>query len=141
MKINYSLAILLILVSIFCGCATHSSNTLDFETGKVDWSEYSEPMGRNFETLGFVSIEATLTGLNDGSGNVIWKGEDVTYYKLIEKAIPLNADAVINIVIDTEESSVINSRESSASLIGGSSESKTFIRKRTATGLAIKYIN
>ena len=140
MKLKFWFFLSLASIFTILSCTTSPSNILNFDTGKADWSQHVQPINRNFVTLGFVSIEATMIGSYDSYGNVFWSGNDVTYYRLIEEAKKLNADAVINIVIDTEEI-IITNNESSAALVSRDSGRKTYTRKRTATGLAIRYIN
>ena len=140
MKLKFWFFLSLASILAFLSCTTPPSNSLNFDTGKADWSQYVQPINRNFTTLGFVSIEATLIGRYDSYGNVYWSGNDVTYYRLIEEAKKLNADAVINIVIDTEET-IMTDNESSAALVSKGNGRKMYTRKRTATGLAIRYIN
>ena len=128
-----AIVLLLTCVFFFSGCSTPSTTTFaQFDISQAEWSITSIPSYNNFKTLGFVSIESTLTGTKDSSGKILWQGNDITYAGLIEKAKPLKADAVINIVIDT-----VDTEETIAT---GNKVTKTYKRKRTATGLAIKYI-
>jgi uncharacterized protein YbjQ (UPF0145 family) len=129
-----TIALLLSGVFFFSGCSsTPKSTTLvQFNVTQAEWSINSTPNYNNFRTLGFVSIEATLTGTKDSSGKIAWQGNDITYSGLIEKAKSLSADAVINIVIDT-----VDTEET---VTTGNKVSKIYKRKRTATGLAIKYL-
>jgi uncharacterized protein YbjQ (UPF0145 family) len=124
---------LLLSVFFFSGCSTPSTAAFaQFDISQAEWSINSAPSYNNFRTLGFVSIEATLTGTKDSSGKILWQGDDITYFGLIEKAKILDADAVINVVIDTVETKEI--------VKTGNKVSEVYTRKRTATGLAIKYL-
>jgi uncharacterized protein YbjQ (UPF0145 family) len=128
-----TIALLLTGVFFFSGCSTsksESSSSVQIDISQADWSINSTPNYNNFKSLGFVSVEANLTGAKDSSGKILWSGTDITYAGLIEKAKALNADAVINIVIDT-----VDTEET---VTNGNTVSKIYKRKRTATGLAIK---
>ena len=129
-----AVSFLLTGVFFFSGCSTPPQATtfVQFDISQAEWSITSNPTYNNFKTLGFVSVETTLTGTADSSGRILWHGNDITYSGLIERAKSLNADAVINIVIDT-----IDTEETSTT---GSRVTKKYTRKRTATGLAIKYL-
>ena len=128
-----AIALLLTGVFFFFGCSTPQTTTVvQFDVKQAEWSINSTPNYNNFRALGFVSIETTLTGTKDSSGKIAWQGNDITYSGLIEKAKSLSADAVINIVIDT-----VDTEET---ITTGNKVSKIYKRKRTATGLAIKYL-
>ena len=127
-----TVVLLLTGVFFFSGCSTPKTSNVQFDISQAEWSINTTPHYNNFRTLGFVSIEATLTGTKDSNGNISWQGNDITYSGLIEKAKTLNADAVINIVIDT-----VDTEETTMT---GGRVSKKYSRKRTATGLAIKYL-
>ena len=127
-----TIALLLTGVFFFSGCSTPKTSNVQFDISQAEWSINTTPHYNNFRTLGFVSIEATLTGTKDSNGNISWQGNDITYSGLIEKAKTLNADAVINIVIDT-----VDTEETAKT---GNKISKIYVKKRTATGLAIKFL-
>jgi uncharacterized protein YbjQ (UPF0145 family) len=128
-----TIALLLTGVFFFSGCSTPSPAAFaQFDISQAEWSINSTPNYNNFRALGFVSIEATLTGTKDSNGRILWQGDDITYFGLIEKAKTLDADAVINIVIDT-----VDTKET---IKNGNKVSEIYTRKRTATGLAIKYL-
>jgi len=128
-------ALLLSGVFFFPGCTSSTPQTttlVQFDINQAEWSINSTPNYNNFRSLGFVSLEATLTGTKESNGKITWQGNDITYSGLVEKAKTLNADAVINIVIDTVDSEEI--------IMTGNKVSKKYIKKRIATGLAIKYL-
>jgi uncharacterized protein YbjQ (UPF0145 family) len=131
-----TIALLLTGVFFFSGCSStsksESASFVQFDISQADWSINSTPNYNNFKALGFVSVEATLTGTKDSSGKILWSGNDITYAGIIEKAKHLDADAVINIVIDTADTE--------ETVTTGNTVSKIYKRKRTATGLAIKYL-
>jgi len=130
-----TIALLLTGVFFFSGCSSTTSKSttfVQFDINQAEWSINSNPSYNNFKALGFVSIETSLTGTKDTGGKILWQGNDITYSGLIEKAKALNADAVINIVIDT-----VDTEET---IMNGNKVSKVYLRKRTATGLAIKYL-
>ena len=130
------LTIPFLLTGVFflSGCSTPPANAVftQFDITQAEWSINSTPTYNNFRTLGFVTVETTLTGTSDSNGRISWNGNDITYSGLIQKAKTLNADAVINIVIDTVDTKEI--------ITTGGRVEKKYTRKRTATGLAIKYL-
>jgi uncharacterized protein YbjQ (UPF0145 family) len=129
-----TIALFLTGIFFFSGCSSSPKTTtfVQFDVNQAEWSINSTPNYNNFRTLGFVSIETTLTGTKESSGKIAWQGNDITYSGLVEKAKSLNADAVINIVIDT-----VDTEET---IVSGNKVTKVYKRKRIATGLAIKYL-
>jgi uncharacterized protein YbjQ (UPF0145 family) len=95
----------------------------------VDWSDYAKVIEKDFEPLGFVTVTAERKGEDGELGVIVWYGENATYYKLIEEARKLGADAVINIVVEREIVEIPKKLMSA----------REYTSKDTATGLAIKY--
>jgi hypothetical protein len=134
-------AVLAAAFIFFEGCETPPSPmTETYEPQLVDWSVYAQVPVKNFEPLGFVSVTAFLKASRTSGEKTVWSGDDITYYKIITEAKKLNADAVINIVIDTEETVTSVDRKQVKTITGARYEEIYSLQvKKTATGLAIKY--
>lgn len=125
-QICFSVVVLAIMMLV-CSCST-----TDLATNQVGWSNYSDVIAKDFDVIGFVTLESTETvkvGFLSLSTEV--SGSRVTYADLMKKAVELGADDIINVRVDKKD----NFKTSPLDFLFGSTKTYTYI----ATGTAIKY--
>jgi hypothetical protein len=91
----------LALVIVLTGCTT-----TNLTTNTTGWSDYAEILTKDYEVIGHVRVETTETKTVSPLGfNTTIEGSKVTYDALLQEAIDMGADDVINVRIDTVEDS------------------------------------
>jgi uncharacterized protein YbjQ (UPF0145 family) len=127
-KIGFLIIFIMSLFFLLIGCvAMPTTSTTDpIDITKVDYSDYIGPPAIvNYEIKGVVFFTATRNGKINAFGDTVWTGDGVTYHNIMEEAIKIGANGIINIVVDTEDKK----------------DGSTYTQKQTATALAIKYIS
>jgi hypothetical protein len=119
--------VLLVFGVLLSSCTTVESIKRENPVGG-DYQTIQVP-NKDFESLGLVFAEFTSTG--DSAGNE--RGEVYTYYKLLQEAKNLGADAIVNVVIEA------NIQGSTEKLLFR--ELRSWVAKKTWYGsaTAIKY--
>jgi len=137
--IRILLAIALATSISFIGCSTTSSKTVSTLTGGISNEagrfEVIRTPAKDFNTLGLVFAEATKN--TDDAGV---RGDVLIYQALLKEAQKLNADYIINVVIDKRVESTMSTSTTSSPL-SSSSSSTGMTGKETWYGsaVAIKY--
>jgi hypothetical protein len=117
------------VLALFASC-----HTTDFTENKVGWSNYNDISVKDFETVGIVSVESQEVFTYGPLGfKKSYKGSRVLWSDLMEEAVKLGADDVINIRIERTDQNY--RRPWIAEFFAG----YTITYKFKGTGLAIKY--
>ena len=97
-KVSFLLLVLLTVLTLT------SCKTVNLETNRVGWSNYSDLVVKDYDVVGIVTVESTETITNGPlmlTSSVT--GSRVTYNDLMKKAQTLNADDIINVRIDVKQ--------------------------------------
>ncbi|MCL2044067.1 MAG: hypothetical protein FWG89_08010 [Treponema sp.] len=120
----FTLIIITGMVFVTTGCvSTETAGVRFFNYG--DFGEQVRTPAKDFETVGLVFADAEFEVSSRGRGSV--DGQIFTYQALLKEAQRLNADAIINVIIDR--------RVMTSSSTQGSTRTETFY----GSALAIRY--
>ena len=131
MKRNALVLSALVLSAVFLMSAC---TTVDLATNRTGWSDYAETAVKDFEPVGIVRVTTKETFTVSPFGLLKKKeGSKVTYDMLINEAVKLGANDIINVRIDTVDKNSTHP----FMFITGSKKEIEYI----GTALAIKYKN
>ena len=147
MKINKNLIIIAAVIAVFCtaGCASQETRTASNKYSSIESAYFGKTVPvavKDFEVKGVVFLNSKVVyDLETGDKN----GSEITSVQLMQEAVKLGADDIINVRIDKTEikeaedyynKNTINDKEVFAG--------RKYLEKKiiyNATALAIKYTN
>lgn len=117
------------VLALFAGC-----RTTDFTVNKVGWSSYNDIAVKDFEPVGIVRLESQEVFTYGPLGfKTSYKGFRILWSDLMEEAVKIDADDIINVRIEKTDQNFYRPRF--IEFFTG----YTITYKYRATALAIKY--
>ena len=94
------------IVVLVVGLGLAGCSTTNLTTNTTGWSDYAEILTKDYEVVGHVRVETSETKtVSPLALNTTIEGSKVTYDALLQEAIDMGADDVINVRIDRVEDS------------------------------------
>jgi hypothetical protein len=143
MKSKFLIVLCVLLGVLVIGCSTTTTTTVASvdSSNQGRFGEVNIFPAKDFNGLGLVFTEVTLTTTVDGANTTI-NGEAFTYQRLLKEAQKLNAETIINVVIDKKTEVVTTSTNTfnpfshgNVSTVGKKTTQTTYY----GSALAIKY--
>ena len=96
------IAVLVVLVSVLAA----SCSSVDVTTNKVGWSDYTAISAKDFDIVGVIFLESKVERVVSPLFlKREKKGSEITYAMLMQEAVKMKADDIINVRIDSRDES------------------------------------